>query len=292
MINISEETHPELYYENLDLCLDFCRGIDENVEFPEKTDFHVFWNVGLPFGRKQILNLKSYLCTQDLEKTTYNLWCNVDLTNNPVLKPFLPFINFRLYDPRAEVVGTVLENRPDIVHAQDDLNWAKGDLFRILILHKYGGVYTDVDVVFLRNFAPLLGQEFMYKWGREKGMINGAIMRLFKDGELSNQLLNEINRGYSAPATTVWSTDLYQRVRLYNKNWTVFPSGFFNSEWQDVNVGAWNPMKKYDYLDYDGAFSWHWHNKWNDEVEEGSKWYNIEKLFDEKISKKFPDIQL
>ena len=235
---------------------------------------------------KQLLGIKSYLCTQDLEKTKFNLWCNVDLSKNEFLKPYLPFINLRIYDPSQEIKGTVLEGRSDIIQAQDEKNWAKGDLFRILIVHKYGGLYTDVDVAFLRSFAPILDQEFMYKWGLEKRMINGAVMNMFANSKLSNDLINEINKGPIKPNTTNWSTDLYQKVRAYNTDWTVFPSGFFNSEWQDPLMGVWNPMKQYDFDLYEGSFCWHWHNKWLDNVEIGSKWYTIEQKFENKLKDK------
>jgi hypothetical protein len=283
MVNITEEENKILYYD-LDECLNFCKTIEDNNKLKEIVDFHVFWNVGLPFERKQLLGIKSYLCTQDLENTRFNLWCNVDLKNNEFLKPYLPFINLRIYNPAEEIKGTVLEGRKDIIEAQDEKNWAKGDLFRILILHKYGGLYTDVDVAFLRSFSPILDQEFMYKWGLEKKMINGAVMRLFANSKLSNDLMDEINNGPIKPNTTNWSTDLYQKVRNYNKDWTIFPSGFFNSEWQDPLMGLWNPMKKYDFDLYEGSFCWHWHNKWLDAVEVDSKWYTIEQKF-EKILK-------
>lgn len=286
MVNINEENNKVLYYD-LDECLDFCKKIQEvKINTNEIVNFHIFWNVGLPFERKQLLPIKSYLCTQDLEKTRFNLWCNKDLSDNTYLKPFLPYINFRIYKPEEEIKNTVLEGRYDVIQAQDEKNWAKGDLFRILILHKYGGLYTDVDVAFLRSFSPLLDQEFMYKWGLEKKMINGAVMRLFANSELSNDLMNEINTGPIRPNTTNWSTDLYQKVRNYNKNWTIFPSGFFNSEWQDPLMGLWNPMKKYNFNMYDGAFCWHWHNKWQDNVEIDSKWYTIEKKFDDILKEK------
>jgi hypothetical protein len=115
-------------------------------------------------------------------------------------------------------------------------------------------------------------------------MINGAVMRLFANSKLSNDLMDEINNGPIKPNTTNWSTDLYQKVRNYNKDWTIFPSGFFNSEWQDPLMGLWNPMKKYDFDLYEGSFCWHWHNKWLDAVEVDSKWYTIEQKF-EKILK-------
>ena len=83
------------------------------------------------------------MCTQDLENTRFNLWCNVDLKNNEFLKPYLPFINLRIYNPAEEIKGTVLEGRKDIIEAQDEKNWAKGDLFRILIL-QFFNIYNSI----------------------------------------------------------------------------------------------------------------------------------------------------
>jgi gliding motility-associated-like protein len=90
----------------------------------------------------------------------------------------------------------------------------------------------------------------MYKWGREKEMINGAIMRIFKNSELSINLLNEIANGPAYTNSIMWSSVLYQKVYTYNKSWTIFPSAFFNSEWQDSNLNLWNPMKVYDFKMY------------------------------------------
>ena len=45
------------------------------------------------------------------------------------------------------------------------LAWRR--LFRLLVTHKYGGVYLDMDSVCLRDLNPVLGfnEEFMYQWG-------------------------------------------------------------------------------------------------------------------------------
>jgi hypothetical protein len=288
MIDINEEEKESLYYK-LDECLKFCNDIKEEV-YEDFTYYHVFWNIGLPPSDKHTLPIKSYLATQNLENTKLVVWSNVDLTNNEYLKPYfdeyLNNLEFRIYDPIKESVGTEIEGKTNILLASDSLNWCKGDLFRILILNNYGGVYVDFDVAFLRDFAPLLSQEFMYKWGREKNMINGAIMRLKKNSNLCKQLLHEISIGPVQPGSTLWSTILYEKVRLYNKDWIIFPSGFFNSEWQDTNIDLWNPMKKYDFKMYEGAFSWHWHNKWSDVIEIDSKFYTINKKMNEILNQK------
>lgn len=281
---LNEEKIPNLYY-NVDDCIEYCKNI-KNCEYENFTYFHIYWRVGKEFGRKQILVVKSYLATQNLHNTKLILWSNIDLKNNDYLKPYLKYIEFRIYDPIKESVGTVLENKLNILTVNDDKNWSGGDLFRLLILHNYGGVYVDVDVVFLRDFAPLLKDEFMYKWGLEKNMINGAIMRMFKKSELSLNLLYEISKTNPITNSTIWSTILYEKVRSYNKNWIIYPSAFFNSEWQDYDYfkpeNNPQPFKKNSLIKlYDGAFSWHWHNKWDHNIEDGCKW----QIFEDKIDK-------
>jgi len=103
--------------------------------------------------------------------------------------------------------------------------------------------------------------------------------------------MNEINSGGIAPNTINWSSDLYQKVRSYNTNWTIFPSCFFNSEWQDPKFNnpqsneTFQPFKQNNFDLYDGAFAWHWHNKWNSEIQEGSKWITLENKINNLLKK-------
>jgi hypothetical protein len=301
MIQINEEKNNILYY-NVDECVKFCQSIPD-AKYSENIDYHIFWNVGLPFERKQTLPIKSFLCTQNLEKSKFNLWSNVDLTKNEYVKPFLDLINVKIWNPIEESKGTPLEGKTNFLITNDRLNYCAGDLFRVLVLHNYGGLYTDVDVVFLRDFGPILDQEFMYKWSYQKEMINGAVMRMFKKSKLSYDLLNEMSKGDVIPGSLNWSTELYEKVRKYNKDWTIFPSGFFNTEWQiflseqdrknpelrDLMNFIMFPFKKNNLSNqlYDGVFSWHWHNGWNETIEEGSKWEILESKFNNLIYEKF-----
>ena len=140
----------------------------------------------------------------------------------------------------------------------------------------------------------------MYKWSFQKEMINGAIMRMFKGSQLGLDLLTQMSINPARPGTTAWSTDLYQTVRRFNKNWTVFPCAFFNTEWQiylspeekkdpkneELIKFITCPFKKTEITTshlYDGVFSWHWHNNWREEIEIGSKWEILESKFDKEI---------
>ena len=113
MLDITEENSYDLYY-NVEECVKFCKSIPNTVH-KEHTDYHIFWNVGLPFGRKQMLPIKSFLCTQNLNNSTLNVWSNIDLSDNEYLKPYLPYINVKIWDPIKESQNTPLENRFDLL---------------------------------------------------------------------------------------------------------------------------------------------------------------------------------
>jgi len=295
MINISENTHPELYSKPIEVCLEFLKEIKpESIK--EKVKFHTYWFTGKDFGKKQTMVIKSYLVTQNLDNTEFILWSNIDIRDNEYLKPLLPYITFKIYNPFLESKGTPIENRHDIFALNDKKNWAGGDLFRILALHNYGGIYVDMDMVFLRDFSPLFNQEFMYKWGCkdewDENGINGACMGMFKNSKLTNMLITILAQLPLVPESTYWSNDLYKITRQYNQDWTVFPSAFFNSEWQDDPNRNWgsddnNAFGDNPYKLYEGAFTWHWHNRWDDEIHPNSKWAYMEKMIDDKFKNLF-----
>lgn len=295
MINISEEKNPELYSKPIDICLGYLKNLScEKNKLTEKVKFHTYWFVGKDFGRKQTLVIKSYLASQDLNNTEFILWSNKDLSNNEFLKPFLPYISLRIYNPQIESINTPIQNRMDIFSLNDPKNWSGGDLFRLLVLHNYGGIYVDMDMVFLRDFTPLFENEFMYKWGCKDEWdpqgINGACMCMHKKSRLTYDLLMFLSQMPLIPESTYWSNELYKVVRNYNKNWSVFPSAFFNSEWQDDDKRNWgsdenNAFIECPYKLYEGAFTWHWHNRWDDEIHPNSKWAYMEKIMEEKYPK-------
>ena len=63
----------------------------------------------------------------------------------------------------------------------------------------------------------------------------------------------------------------------------MFPSAFFNTEWQMKE--PFEPFKKTPGSTnlYEGAFAWHWHNRWDEPIQQGSKFQLIEARIDEKL---------
>lgn len=294
---ISFETHKDLYrFDSLDRIynsLKFAKELPPS-HFSEPVNFHFYWRVPKEFERKQALPIKSTIVSQDLTKTKIILWSNVDLKNNEYVKPMLPFIETRIWDLKEQSKDSPLDNAKVLNGIVDDpLCYLGGDVFRLLCLHKHGGVYIDMDVVVLRDFEPLLPYEFMYQWGstgthagEPELRQNGAIMRLKAYSQLCHDLLNELAVTPANPNTTCWGCDLYNKVRKKNNNWQVFPCAWFNTEW---GMGRTiQPFRK-DYEGntssdlFDGAFTWHWHNKWDETIENGSKFQILESIVEKKF---------
>jgi SAM-dependent methyltransferase len=149
-----------------------------------------------------------------------------------------------------------------------------------------------MDMVLLRDLAPLLSVEFMYQWGTELDKINGAIMRMRKGSLLGRILLGFLPHVPASPASTDWGSTLYGAVRQVYKEWVIFPCAFFNTEWQlfwnmseSAHPFKCNPEQSSEL--FDGVFAWHWHNKWDAPIEEGSKFAILEKKICEKYGHEF-----
>ena len=143
--------------------LEYALSLDN--ENKEKLVFHCFWRVPLDFSRKHLAVLKSLIVNHDISNLEINLWSNVDLSSNHLFKEVSGFVNLRIWNIQQETIGTILEGYPALNSINDSLCYLEGDFFRLLILHKYGGFYIDMDVLVLRDMSPLNNFQFLYQWG-------------------------------------------------------------------------------------------------------------------------------
>ena len=86
------------------------------------------------------------------------------------------------------------------------------------------------------------------------------------------------------PGKYNWGRENVRRAFRQGKRITVFPSPFFNTEWQADP--SFEPFKRTPASGelYDGAFAWHWHNKWDDPIEPGCKFERLEHVVDAKLT--------
>jgi hypothetical protein len=249
--------------------------------------FHCFWRVPGAFGEKQAGVLKSIVASHHSRVFEINLWSNVDLSDSSYIGDDVrPYVRLRKWDYAEERKGTILENS-GLNSFDDELCYLEGDLFRLLILHKYGGFYIDMDVLVLRDMSPLNHMEFLYQWGTsgtstraadtntsgtssEPTMkMNGAIMRLDARSDLSLEFLELILSTPPCKNSFCWGSELYSKTK---KNTVLcLPGVWFDSEW-GFEGAVNNPFGKVENVEvFEGAYAWHWHNKWDAIIEEGSK---------------------
>jgi len=288
MIDISYEKDP-IYYQDYEECLRFLRTIkDEDYEYPEeKVNFHIYTEVK---NKKELMIIKSFLATQNLEKCNLIVWSDYNIEDNPLIQPYKKYLDMRIWNPVLEAEGTILEGRYDVLLAKDHKHYLQSDLLRIIALHKYGGVWADMDIILLRDFVPLFGQEYMYMWGSETDFARmgacATVLSLNKGSQFSLELMKQISITPPIPATCCWGKDMF--APLYRRyKYPVLPSTFFNTEWciNKKYPGYSNKIQKSWFEDapkpendtregandnylFKEAFAWHWHNDTNKKIEE------------------------
>jgi Glycosyltransferase sugar-binding region containing DXD motif len=251
--NMNETTHPWYYY-NLQSCLELTKSIgnnngskgdqDNNVDV---TFFHSYW-VGNTFQPQMFLLLQSFLTTANLNHHhfiiwTDRLWCPTTIRKINVICLPLPdnlqlwlhlfprTLSVRWYQPTQELQSTPMSQKwiEQYGGVRDDRHWSDSDLFRLVILYNYGGVYVDADTILLRDFTPLLSSEWLYKWSFQCTMINGALAHFYKHSFYLQKMFENIVR--FPPHGTSWGNDLYEMTKFQYPNLTILPTCFFDPEW-------------------------------------------------------------
>lgn len=290
----------KLFQNNLDLyhpskekflkSLEIAKSLQNNTT-DGKIIFHCLWRVPKDLNIKHVTVLKSIITSHSdhIENLEINFWSNVNLSDNPLLKDVKRFINFRLWNYDTEKSGTILSTIPHLNNytISDPRCYLEGDIFRLLILHKYGGFYIDMDVLVLRDMSPLNNLEFQYQWGTsgffdEPLSINGAIMRLECNSPLSLEFLELISKTQGFQNSTSWGNQMYSRIT--KNDLLVLPGVWFNSDWGFGGSDNIPFKKRNDINLFDGAFTWHWHNKWDDYIEEGSKFWILMNIIESRFS--------
>lgn len=256
----------------------------------EKVIAHAYWYGEI--GRKQAFSILSYLATQDLSKTEVWLWLDEEsgYTNyeqNAYLKELIPYIKVKKYNPKKELKGVPCFNR--IIFTQKDNLAYRADGFRLLALYKYGGLYFDLDICFLENILCICGkQDWCYGWEKQ-AYANNALLYFPKDGE--QRLIQYLFFKAQRKAPMPWAILNYKDQRL--RNLIVYPYQIFDPAWLNRNNEATDEsfdrfFQQDGFLEefYPGAFAYHWHNRWEMAVENGSNFAVFEKRYWEILKEK------
>lgn len=271
----------------------------------EKVIFHSYWYGQI--GEKQAFSLKSVLATQP--RDTVELWLWLDLENgyegyahNEYLKPLLPWLQVRPFDADQEIRDTPYEQCVWMFHGPEPTFRADG--FRLLELYKRGGVYFDLDVMFLKDLSPVLAAgEFCYAWERQP-YANNALLYFKKESPL--------NRAIAEKALRLETFRPWHLLEYGDRNLSsciVYPSAFFDPLWQKKQE---EPGLLHGFADFftrpvtdgpayavpleaqpffPGVYAHHWHNQWRTEPDRDSAYCWFARKFDEKIRQMEADAQ-
>jgi hypothetical protein len=268
-------------YSDTNHCLARLRdGLVPPTAAPPVT-FHAYWRGR--FGPKQALSVRSVLATQAGARVHLRLDAQDGFEGHetlPDLAPLLDRVKVSVCDPQAEVDAMRLPVRID----GNDTHQA--DAFRLLALHQEGGVYFDLDVVFLRDLGPLrnLGP-FCYQWSGEPHA-NNAVLYLEAVSKLTTQILKRCRKKRSFRPWEVLRKDAGELRDLL-----LLPCAFFDPLW--LRFDGHDPEAHVPFSHFDsffntsedaspaavderffpGAFAYHWHNRWDAKEEEGS-WFS------------------
>ena len=276
-------------YSNTENCLRYLRELTVDTEYtvPRKAErYHMYW-YGI-FSSKQAFAIKSFLATQDLESSELWLWLDIENghtghQDNPLLQPFMNHIQVNCFDPKTESLNTPLENMSNLFTGVSPAS--RSDFSRHVILYNYGGVYVDMDTMFLRDMNSLLrnklfDREFCYRWSAHQSYGNSAVLRIHQKSEVGFKLLVRCREVGSCHPRIVLRFEDNTDLDL-----TVLPCVFFDPLWphhdhkDKYNSAPFNRFddffRKFDwnftqnrnlrsYRDFfPGAFTYQWHNFWN-----------------------------
>ncbi|CAG8584695.1 14448_t:CDS:2 [Gigaspora rosea] len=267
--------------------------------------FHVFWKG--PITDKIALMMKSFLYSQPLECSKLYVW--LDNLNDT---------NFN----DNEHIHLLLKYSPSNIEFKE---WNIVEQFSS-ILHNYGGIYIDADVLLIRDMRPLYyaNFEFSYRWSF-KNEYNTAVLRLWKESQSSELVIRgAINNNMNFHPFNIrkyLSTHENSTRRETNKFIYMFPPGLFDPLWlkrdrkQPSSVlspnlrdltDVFNPSIIPDeipgldpatfdgspldirYIEnfFRGAFTYHWHNQWKTKIHPTSWIGVIQTAYDDFLSGK------
>lgn len=269
--------------------------------------FHILWVDGqtnkncptcrLCMHKLQVL-VKSFLATQDLSRCSLIVHTDdvAGLKASEELEPLLPYFQLVPFDMHAIALDTEFEGQW-VLDVVDSKAYLTGDLFRMLVLYRFGGIYVDFDSILFSDFGPLLGKEFWARWECTTDMSPG-IMSLNKNGELATLVFRQLTQTKPEADTYQWGTDLITRI-YYDlgpdhpvlKDLFVAPACYFYPEWCTQSQGPYFSEKSRNKPLFLGGFAYHWHGgggkRFELNVGHGSQFDRTEQIIDEKLKIRF-----
>jgi hypothetical protein len=252
-------------------------------EFNEEITFHCFWNGKL--NDKHYISILScyYFNIKNKNGRKIILWGDLDFEKNEWYDKISEICDIKIFDLKYEIKDTFFE-RKQIVSRNNQYSYIS-DIIRYVLLYKYGGVWFDLDIFFLRNIDKLLcnfkDDICVYNWA-EQNYPNGAylqnISKLNPKFEKFVSYLIDRNQGFGFQESQL-TFDSPVDLLVLPCSWFDGPFCIDFPEPFDILSNGGPDLKSFfryteNKVNLDnfavGAFCYHWHNLWYESYDENS----------------------
>jgi hypothetical protein len=238
-----------------------------------KLVFHCFWT-GL-LSLHHVLCLSSLIHTQENEAEIWFWTFPAEIERaESYFKQYcdLDQILVKAYNPTDEARNTMASQFPHLLRPADLAHLS--DVFRLLVLHNYGGVYFDLDILFMHEFVSLAkSTPFLYRWESQR-YCNTALMSLpYPRHPIAQHFLRR-----AVEKQTFLPMQVFALNECHEKGMLVFRADIFDPVWVTHEPQyQWNnycntfedfflkTMPDDFVVDRDffpQCAAYHWHNQW------------------------------
>jgi len=245
-----------------------------NGVYDESVIFHCYWNGNL--NEKHLYSVLSCYHFNVLNKNhKIILWLENNAPND-INKEISKYCEIKQFSLKDQTANTFLENR------QIKFDRLQANYYRLLILYNYGGCWFDLDCFFLRSFDPIFEKYpdkiCVHQWEDQNYAGNGIVVSLepksVKLKDIMNFIIN-LKRGWGFQKAKL-TYDLPLDFFVLPCSW-VSPAWIKNPIFEHRADGSQfdrffkNSDKEYNFDNFfNGAFCYHWHNRWNKPIEDNS----------------------
>jgi hypothetical protein len=273
---------PSVPVKEDDTCFDYASLIKSQLT-NDTTMFHTFWSTAMSptLTENQLASLRSLIATQPSKTTQLKLW--VSAKDKPILlEPKSLWHTIPANAIQLETIDT------SFVFTTEQLQHYTKDLLKLSALYTYGGVWFDLDVLFIRDMSPLLQQEWLSQAtcferspfassSTVDSRFAGALMHMYAKSPYLCEMISVAKDELTGAANGLkplrsLNIDLYARVyyRLLKHRlapWAVLPWCYTDpSQCRPDNAlpDAFDRNAEFDNQKLDAVFTYHWHsNRWD-----------------------------
>jgi len=264
-------------------------------DFDEPVIYHCFWNG--PLNDKHYISVLSCFYFNVLNKPNRKiiLWTDSPFEDNEIFRAISQFCEVKYFDFSEELKDTDLPRQ--LAHGSMQYSFTS-DRIRYVLLYKYGGIWFDLDIFFLRSFDEFLedvkSDISVYNWST-CGYPNGAIfINLIKENPKMKHFIEFLvnrNCGYGFQESNL-TYDTPVDLLVLPCSWFdgIFLPDFpeFDSQISFSNKQFFDTTDKQVTLETfaNGAFCYHWHNLWTYPTQQMSYFHQLANDLINKIKNK------